>query len=332
MDRVHIIAEAGTNHNGSRETAIRLINVALDARADSVKFQIIYPESLYLPRFYENGRYADNSVFGARARNAMTDEDYRHLANYCNDKGIAFSASVFDSRGLKLIDELQAPYVKIASCDLNNSKLLCEAASLGRKLVVSTGMATLGEIEHAVKSIEGTGNSDLVLMHCVSVYPSRLEAMNLAFLPVLQKAFGFPVGLSDHTEGDTAAAIAVGMGAEWIEKHYTLDHTSPGFDHSYALEPEDLYKFVETVRKAEKACSGRADKITPEEKGTRVRARRALYAARDMEASEVVKESDVLVVRPESTMSPDDLPSILGKKTTRFIHQYEAFSPDCFRK
>lgn len=328
---VHVIAEAGTNHNGSLETAKKLVGVAYAAGADSVKFQIIYPEGLYLPRFYNDGKYIVNEVFQKRQAGMLTDDDYRRLAEYCRIRGLPFSGSVFDLQGIKLLDEFNAPYIKIASCDLNNSRLLKCAAEFGRPLIASTGMATLGEIEQAVKDILSTGNRTLVLMHCVSVYPCPVEGMNLSFIDVLKTAFGLPVGLSDHTESSLAAAIAVSKGVSWIEKHFTLDRKSPGFDHAYSMEPEGLAVYLKDVRSCEAACRRQVEKTHDTEKTTRQRAHRALYSARDMTVGEIVTEAEILTVRPEGPLAPNDIYSILGRTLRQPIRQYQAFCSDLFK-
>ncbi len=327
---IHVIAEAGTNHNGRRETAERLIDVALKARADSVKFQIIYPEGLYLPRVFVGGQYVDNDVYHNRAASMLTDDDYRCLASYCKARGIGFSASVFDERGIALLDELDVSYFKIASCDLNNSGLLRAVAERQRRVVLSTGMATLGEIERAVTDVFSTGNADLVLMHCVSVYPAPIESMNLAFIDTLQTAFGLPVGLSDHTESSLAAAIAVSKGVSWIEKHFTLDRSSRGFDHAYAMEPEPLRQYVSDIRACEMACHLQAQRVKEAEAHVKVRARRGLYAAHTIDEGHVLREGDVLVVRPEGPLGPKDLPQVVGKIAKRKICQFEPLGPDMF--
>lgn len=328
--RVHIIAEAGTNHGGKAETAEHLIDVAIASGADSVKFQVIYPEGLYLPKLVQNGHIVENDVFQKRATGMLSDDDYRRLADYGKSHNIPVSASVFDRRGLDLLDELNAPYIKIASCDLNNSPLLIEAAQRGKKLIVSTGMSSLSEVDRAVSDIVATGNTDLVLMHCVSVYPCPTERMNLGFLKTLQQAFGFPVGLSDHTENSVASAIAVSMGATWIEKHYTYDRSAEGFDHSYAMEPESFTQFICDLRAAEAACSRPGSKVGEAEVTVRQRARRALYAARDLQTGETLSEADVLIVRPEGPLAPNDLPLIVGRSVKQPIRQYQPLSLDSF--
>ena len=323
MSLVHVIAEAGTNHNGYYGTAQRLVDEAAAAGADSVKFQLIYPEGLYLPHNIDKGMARPNPVFQKRQAMRLSDDEYRQLAAYCRNRNIMFGASVFDERGLALLDELGPGYIKIASCDLNNSRLLMAAAERGRQLVVSTGMASLQEIERAVSDLLSTGNTNVILMHCVSIYPCPTTHTNLHFVRVLKEAFGLPVGFSDHTERNVAAAGAVSLGATWIEKHLTLDRSSDGFDHAYAYEPSMFTEFVADLRAIVQACQEPRSKVRSEEAEVRRRARRGLYAARAIHAGATLNESDVLVVRPEGPLSPNALPLILGKRVTRTIQQYE---------
>ena len=302
--------------------------MARAAHADSVKFQIIYPESLYLTRILRNGQYEDNEVVEMRRRSMLSDDEYRELADYCRQQGIAMSASIFDPRGLALLNEFDPPYIKIASCDLNNSRLLKQAAELGRRLILSTGMSTLGEVEEAVTDVLSTGHTDIVLMHCVSVYPCPTEKMNLGFLEVLRSAFGLPVGLSDHTEKSLAAAVAVSRGVTWIEKHFTLDRSAEGFDHAYAMEPNALAAYVSDVRSVEAACARPPEKLGEVESEVKTRARRGIFAARQIEPGETISEEDLLVVRPESCLRPNTLGELIGKVAQRAIQPSEPITRD----
>lgn len=322
----HVIAEAGTNHNGSLESGKALIDAAADCRADSVKFQMIFPEGLYLPQFYENGGYRDSDVFKRRAETALAPDAFGELAAYCRKRRIPFSASVFDPQGIELLNELDPCYIKIASCDLNHSRLLRAGAETGRRLIISTGMASLQEIERALSDVLGTGNGNVVLMHCVSVYPCPTEMMNLSFIDVLRETFGQEVGLSDHTENSLAAAIAVSKGVTWIEKHITLDRSAPGFDHAYAMEPDGFTRYVQDVRAAFEACRQSQQKLKASEVSVKQRARRGLYAARDLAAGQTICQADILVVRPEGALAPNDVPAVVGRSARRKIHRYEPLS------
>jgi sialic acid synthase SpsE len=234
-----------------------------------------------------------------------------------------FSASVFDRRGLDLLDELDAPYIKIASCDLNHTPLLRDAASRGRPLILSTGMSTLAEIERSVKEILSEGPVALVLMHCVSVYPCPAEEMNLGFLDTLRAEFGLPLGLSDHTESSLASAVAVAKGVGWIEKHLTLNRSAAGFDHAYAMEPAMLTQYIKDVRTCEASCRPAAHKVGAAEAAVRQRARRSVYAARDLEAGETLAPGDLLIVRPEGAMAPGEALGLPGRRTARAFRRFE---------
>ncbi len=326
MSNVHVIAEAGNNHNGDVATAHELIGTAAAAGADSVKFQIIYPEGLYLPAFPRNGGYEDNEVIAARRKFMLADDDYRALAAVAAEQGIAFSSSVFDRQGLDLLDSLDPAYLKIASCDLNNVAFVREVAERGRLVVLSTGMSELEEVKRSVDAALATGNDKLVLLHCVSVYPATLEVMRLSFITELREEFGLPVGLSDHTPDSTAAAMAIALGATWIEKHFTQDKTQEGFDHAYAQEPAELAKFVADLRAAEAALGTGGDKVGPDERSVMERARRSIYAAADLEAGAELGPGDLVVVRPQGPLDAADFDAVVGRRLTRPVRRFEALT------
>lgn len=323
MNHVHVIAEAGTNHNADPSAAKKLIEVAKEAGADSVKFQIIYPEGLYVEKLRKDGQLVDNEVVAARRKGMLTDNAWREVAIHSRHVGISMSASIFDDRGIRLLEEFDPPYIKIASCDLNNIPLLQQAARTGRRLIVSTGMSTLSEVEESVRAIEATGNRDLVLMHCVSVYPCPTSQMNLRFLETLKSEFGYPIGLSDHTENSLAASAAIAMGVTWIEKHFTLDRKAVGFDHAYAMEPEMLRAYINDIRQIEAAMQAPTEKVGPQEANVRLRARRALYAARDIAPGEEIRAEDVLIVRPAGPLNPGDLRLVVGSRSKTAISSFE---------
>ncbi len=325
MAKVHVIAEAGTNHNGDFATAKRLVDTACASQADSVKFQIIYPDRLYLPGSYNYGHYDINEVRSMRQRFMLTDAEYEELSEYACGRGVPFSASIFDERGLALLAGMAPPYIKIASTDLGNVRLLRLAAATGLRVILSTGMSTLGEIERSVRAVVQEGPVDLVLMHCVSAYPAQLEHMNLAFIDVLRSAFGFPVALSDHTQGNTAACLAVTKSVEYIEKHFTLDRTQEGFDHKYAAEPADLSAYVSEIRAAERALAAPSEKLQQPEITVSERALRGLYAARDLAAGDVIGDEDVLIVRPPGPMGAQEYDELIGKSLERPLCRYAPF-------
>lgn len=326
---VHIIAEAGSNYNGSVDLACQLNAVAAAAGADSVKYQIINTDELYLPGQYSYGHYNIEDIRAVRRRDELTDEQWRSIRKDALDRGIAFSSSVFDSKGLELLCSMDPPYVKTASCDLNNLRFLREIAARCRRMVVSTGMSTLADIEQTVIALEKEGMTGdrLVLLHCVSAYPSALEDTNLTFLQTLRSAFGTAVGFSDHTLGSEAACIAVALGATWIEKHFTTDHSLDGLDHKHAMEPGAFVNYVGAIRATETALRPKAIKIGPAEAYTRQRARRGLYVARDLPAGHVLRSEDIMIVRPESPMPANCIDVVIGARLKRPLLAYDALSP-----
>jgi len=322
--RLHIIAEAGTNHAGKRDLAKRLIGIAAEARADSVKFQIIYPEGLYLPvTIAPDGTRTPSEVVAKRRAMMLSDDEYRKLRDDALELGIPMSASVFDTRGVRLVNELDAPYIKFASCDLDNSALLKTGAETGRKIILSTGMSTLGEVETAVADVLSTGNRDVVLLHCVSCYPATLAQMNLGFITTLRAAFGLPVGLSDHTEDSRASLMALALGATWFEKHCTYDRAAEGFDHAYAMEPAGLARYIADLREGELALRAPIPKVSKQEAATAERARRGVYAARDIAPGEILHDDDLLVVRPPNGTRPNEAALLVGRPVSVALHQHE---------
>lgn len=312
---VHIIAEAGSNYNGSVDLARQLNGVAAAAAADSVKYQIINTDALYRLGDYAYGHYKIEDIRAVRRRDEMTAAQWTEIRTDALARGVAFSSSVFDTQGLDLLCSFDPPYIKTASCDLNNLRFLREIAARGRTMVVSTGMSTLGDIEKAVSALskEGIEGEKLVLLHCVSAYPSPLEDTNLTFLQTLRSAFGTAVGFSDHTLGREAACIAVALGATWIEKHFTTDHTLDGLDHKHAMEPDAFAEYVKAIRATEAALKPKVTKIGPAEAYTRQRARRGLYVARDLPVGHVLTHEDILIVRPESPIPADEIDVTVGR-------------------
>ncbi|MEM1331318.1 MAG: N-acetylneuraminate synthase family protein [Planctomycetota bacterium] len=323
---VHVIAEAGTNHAGRLDLGRTLVDIAARARAHSVKFQLIYPEGLYLPELPTEHGYAPNEVFERRAAMMLPDEDWERLAEYAGEKGIPFASSVFDERGIAMMDRLDAAYLKFASCDLNNSRLLKTGADTGRPIILSTGMATLGEIERAVSDVLATGNANIAVLHCVSMYPAPLAEMNLGMIATLRSAFGLPVGLSDHTEDSRAAVMAVALGARLFEKHCTYSRQADGFDHAYAMEPEMLQEYVADVQAAARAMEPARTKLRGGEQQLKPRARRGVHAARDIAEGETITQEHLTVVRPEGPLVPNDVELIIGRRASRPVRRFEALS------
>jgi sialic acid synthase SpsE len=326
----YIIAEAGTNHNGSVDVALKLVDLAKNAGANSVKFQIINPEGLYIPFIYIDGVSKPNPVIEQRKKFMLTDYEYEKVASYTKELGLDFSASVFDEKSLNLLLKFDPEYIKIASCDLNNISFLKKVAEKATEkkayIILSTGMSLLDEIEKAISELFNNGFKDIVILHCVSVYPAGLKQMNLAFIDVLKNTFQFPVGLSDHTDNSISAAIALSKGATYFEKHITLDKKQEGFDHAYASEENDFRQYISDIHNVYEALQYNQIKLKDEEINVKKRARRSLYAIRKLEKGEIIEDEDILIVRPEAILNADQVNLILGKRCKKTIMQYQPFS------
>ena len=320
-----IIAEAGSNHNGSVTRACDLVDLAARAGATSVKFQFIFADGLYLPAYYDDGEYVENSVYHSRKAEELGREGWARIWRHAGAAGIDISASVFDAQGLALLSELGARYVKIASTDATNHELIGQACQVFERVIVSTGMTSLAEIDAMVGFVRcNFPGTDLHLMHCVSSYPCPLDSANVQRVRLLRDCFGFPVGYSDHTAGSVAAAMALVEGASFVEKHFTTDRALPGFDHAHAMEEEEFADYVATLHDCARSLTQPANRSVPAEATTRVRARRGVYAARDLPAGHVLTRADLLHVRPSTQFDGTDLAEYLGARLEAPLRRYEA--------
>lgn len=340
---VRIVAEAGVNHNGDLATALRMVDLAAEAGADAVKFQTFDPAALVTPDA-EPADYQKRNAPGTVSQRAMLEglrldaAAHRALLDRCAARGIAFLSTPFDPASLALLLELGVPALKLSSGDLTNGPLLLAAARSGRELILSTGMATLAEVEDALAVIafgqlappdarpgraafrrayaEARAADALAarvtLLHCVTEYPAPREAINLRAMDTLRAAFALPVGYSDHSDGIAIAVAAAARGAVMIEKHFTLDRSLPGPDHRASLEPDGFAAMVAAIREVEAALGdGRKVPAPCEAANARV-ARKSLVAARDLPAGHVLGEDDIRAMRPGDGRSPMDHWDLLG--------------------
>jgi len=313
-----IIAEAGVNHNGEVDTAKRLVHAAAKAGADAVKFQMFKTSSLVLETA-PKARYQEESTGRGSQwdmlRGLELDEAcFEELHACCREEGIMFLSSVFDESGIDFLEGLGVSAFKLGSGELTNDSLLNHAAHTGKPLILSTGMATLEEVEAALGIVRKTGLREIVLLHCVSCYPARPEDANLRAMETLRSAFNVPVGFSDHTQGIGIALAAVALGASVIEKHFTLDRTLPGPDHRASLEPEELAALVRGIRHVELALGhGRKEPVVSEEETARA-ARRSIVAAEDIPLGAHIRPEALALKRPGTGLAPAMRPKLIGKK------------------
>lgn len=323
--RPYVIAEIGSNHNGDMDLCRRLIGAAAAAGAQAVKFQSWSERSLIAESEYaRNTSYADRKKHFGSLRDMvrayqLTPGQHREAHAACAEAGIAFCSTPFSAEEADLLEELDVPFFKIASMDVVHLPLLRHVARKQRPVVVSTGMATLGEIERAVATVRGEGNDRLVLLHCVSIYPPRTDRINLRNIPMLQQAFDAPCGFSDHSLGVAVTLAAAALGACVIEKHFTLDKELPGWDHAVSADPAELRAIVEGTA-AVHAALGRADRVvSDDELAKRAAFRRSLVAARDLPAGHVLQDADLTAKRPGTGIAPDELAYVLGRKLARDV-------------
>ena len=324
MKHVIIIAEAGVNHNGNYELAKQLVVKAKEAGVDYVKFQTAKPE-LVISQFAEMADYQKTNTGTQESQLEMckkihlTFDDYKPLKAYCEEVGVKFMSTPFDMPSIDLLAEIGMDYMKVPSGEITNLPYLRKIAKLGMPVILSTGMSRIGEVEDALNILidGGMKREDIILLHCNTEYPTPYEDVNLKAMLTLRDTFGVRVGYSDHTKGIEVPIAAVAMGAEVIEKHFTLDHNLPGPDHVASLEPDELKSMVIAIRNIEKAIgSGLKVVSNSEEKNIKI-ARKSIIAARDIKAGEVFTEDNLTVQRPGDGVSPMLWDSVIGTKAIR---------------
>jgi len=322
--RSFIIAEAGVNHNGALSTARTLVREARRAGADAVKFQTFKADRL-VSRVLEKAEYQKKVTGAAETQHAMIRrlelgiDAHRELVRFCRSQRIMFLSTPFDEESADLLESLDVPLFKIGSGDLTNLPLLRHVARKMRPLILSTGMAILGEVEEALETVYTTGNREVTLLHCVTEYPAPPDEINLRALDTMRRAFAVPVGYSDHTDGIEIAVAAVAMGASVIEKHFTLDRDSEGPDHRSSLEPAMFRAMVLAIRNVEAALGDGIKKPAPCEIKNIPIARRSLVTVKAIRKGQVITRDLLAVKRPGCGIAPGDLEKVIGLRVKRAI-------------
>ncbi|KUK65711.1 MAG: N-acetylneuraminate synthase [Desulfotomaculum sp. 46_80] len=325
---VLIIAEAGVNHNGSLENAIRLIDIAAEAGVDLVKLQTFNSDKL-VSRFAKKAEYqimatgSNESQLDMLKKLEFSAEQFKILRDYSKDKGVLFISTPFDDDSLLLLEMLRMPIYKIPSGEITNLPFLMKIAKLHKPVILSTGMSALEEIELAVKVLKQNGAGDLSLLHCNTEYPTPFEDVNLRAMITLKQQFDIKVGYSDHTLGIEVPIAAVALGAEIIEKHFTLDKDMPGPDHKASLSPEELKAMVSAIRNIEKALGSSVKEPTTSEKKNIDIARKSIVAKKEIKKGEVFTENNLDVKRPGTGISPVMWFDLLGKTAKRDFEEDE---------
>lgn len=326
MKRTLIIAEAGVNHNGSIENAIKLIDAAKEAGADYVKFQTFSAEKLVTKTAKKaeyqsaNMNISDNSQFEMLKKLELSRSDHYELKAYAEKVGIKFLSTGFDEDSIDFLNDLGIDFFKVPSGEITNYPYLKHIASKNKPVILSTGMATLGEIEAAVNLFINNGLSlnDIQILHCNTEYPTPMKDVNLLAMKTIETAFGVSVGYSDHTLGIEIPVAAVALGARVIEKHFTLDKGMKGPDHKASLDPLELKEMISAIRNVEMAISGNGLKQPSESEVKNIEiARKSIYLKVPLKKGTTLTKAHLIMLRPGNGISPFDVEKLIGLKLNK---------------
>jgi sialic acid synthase SpsE len=313
----YIIAEIGLNHNGKLEIAKKLVDEAVKAQVDAVKFQKRTIDKLLIREWLDKPYGGPNSfgaTYGEHRQNLeLSDQDWHTIAEYCMEKGIDFFASPWDLESADFLATLPMVAMKVASADVTNLPLVEHIAQKNFPVIMSTGMSSLEEIDEAV-SIITRYNEDLILLHCISAYPFDNEYANLNIIHTLQNRYSYPIGYSGHEKSGIVISLgAVALGACVIERHFTLDHTMKGPDHAASLEPEGMSRLVESIRKLESALGNGQKEILEIEKSSREKLAKSIVSSREIRKGSRIVVEDLTVKSPGIGLKPRYIPRLIGK-------------------
>jgi N-acetylneuraminate synthase/N,N'-diacetyllegionaminate synthase len=316
-----VIAEVGINHDGDVNQAHKLVDAAADCGADAVKFQTFRADKLLIPardRLTQQGEGSE-SAFEMFRRVELGWEDFESLRKHARERGISFLSTPFDEESADFLDRIGVPAFKIASSDLTHVPLLKHVAGKGKPIFLSTGMAYLNEVADALWTLKSAGAKDILLMHCVSLYPAPAESLNLRAIQTLSQQFDLPVGYSDHSQGIILSLAAIVLGAAAVEKHFTLDKSGPGPDHKLSADPEELRSLIRGVREVELALGDGRKRPSPEEAQNRLLNRRSVVSVVDIRAHETVAPWMLACKRPGGGIEPREFDRVVGMRARRNI-------------
>lgn len=323
MEKVIIIAEAGVNHNGDMKLARQLIDAAAEAGVDYVKFQTFKADKL-VTRTAKKAAYqsknigdSDDSQYNMLKLLELSHENHLELIDYCNERGIQFFSTAFDVDGVYYLDSLNLPLFKVPSGEITNYPYLKAIASCGKPVILSTGMCTEQDINAAlnVLILNGIKKDMISILHCNTEYPTPMEDVNLKAMLSIKEIFNVNIGYSDHTLGIEVPIAAVALGAKIIEKHFTMDKTLPGPDHIASIEPGALQEMVKAIRNIELAISGSGQKEPSQSELKNIGiARKSIHLVNDLASGDVIKDSDLIALRPGDGISPMEWENVIGKK------------------
>lgn len=335
--KTFIIAEAGVNHNGSLEIAKKMVEVAKECGADAVKFQTFKAENV-ISKFAQKAEYqkqttsADESQLDMVKKLEISFHDFKVLKDYCDKVGITFLSTPFDFESIEFLESICMEIFKIPSGEITNLPYLEKIGKLKKKVILSTGMADLGEIEDALDILiqSGTSRENITVLHCNTEYPTPYEDVNLLAMITIKEAFKVKIGYSDHTSGIEVPIAAVALGASVIEKHFTLDRNMPGPDHKASLEPHELKAMIQAIRNVEKALGDGIKKPSKSELKNRDIARKYIVAKRDIKKGEILSEENLAVKRTgRKGISPMRWKEILGLRAPKEFKKDEMIEVYC---
>lgn len=324
---VFIIAEAGVNHNGSFETACKMVDEAKKAGVDCIKFQTFKSENLVSKiakkAEYQKKTTGDGSQIEMLKNLELSFDDFIRLKEYCDKVGICFLSTPFDFDSIEFLKTIDMPFWKIPSGEITNYPYLVALAKTGWPVVMSTGMCDIKEIEDAIETLRANGTEDIKLLHCNTEYPTPFEDVNLSAMQAMRDYFKLEVGYSDHTKGIEVPIAAVALGATVIEKHFTLDRNMEGPDHKASLEPGGLAEMVSSIRNIEKSIGTGIKVPSDSEKKNRIVARKSVVAKTAIGAGELFTEDNITVKRPGTGINPMRWNEVIGKKAKRDFEEDE---------
>ena len=331
-DHCFIIAEAASNHNGSLETAKQLVDVAVKAKADAVKFQFFKAKTISANSNVGASKLPDGSTLRELYETCEAPYDWiPGLADYCNKQNILFCASPFDRESTDLLDKAGVKLFKIASFELIDIPFLKYIARKKKPMIISTGGADMQEIQEAVGAIQEEDNKQIILLHCGINYPVSLADVNLRAMDIMRKTFRLPIGYSDHTEGTMVPWAAVARGAQVVEKHFTLSRKSKGPDHHFAIEPGELKEMVRLIRMCEQTLGKAEKKPTPLEIPKRAY-RRSIFAAKDIKKDEILTGACFDILRPADGLKPKYIYQLIEKKALKDLKKNSPVDWDLVNK
>lgn len=314
-----IIAEIGVNHNGDIDLAKKMIKSASECGVDAVKFQTFVSEDLVTEDArkaeYQNENTSEKTQLEMLKKLELTFDDFKELKDYALDNNVMFLSSPFDKKSVDLLESLDVPAYKLGSGELNNFELIDYVQKTGKPIIISTGMASLDEIKETCDFIENKDN--LIILHCITGYPTSFEEANLNFIKTLQSQFDVPIGFSDHSPGIELPIAAVALGACVVEKHFTIDKTLEGPDHKASLNPDEFKAMVDAIRNVEVAMGDGVRKFSENELEIKKIARKSIIIDKDISKDTIIEREMLNIKRPGTGIAPKEINNVIGKKINR---------------